>query len=139
LKQAGGKASAYAFTRMLRGVTVVAAALLAAACAGLPPARMEMPSGLAARAPEAVEGIGIGRSGRFTLGAEQSVRRVQGSPLALEQPIGHLLSHRGEPVGAIELNGATPRLWRPPADDALAEPVTRVALALLWDPADGVP
>jgi hypothetical protein len=66
---------------------------------------------------------------------------VQGSPLPLEQPIGYVMSHEGRPVGAIELNGSTPRLWRPALSDALAEPVTlaALALALLWDPAGAVP
>ncbi|MDZ7651452.1 MAG: hypothetical protein U5L03_02215 [Burkholderiaceae bacterium] len=54
----------------------------------------------------------------------------QGSPLPLEQPIGYVMSHQGRPVGAIELNGSTPRLWRPAPTDALAEPVTLAALAL---------
>lgn len=67
----------------------------------------------------------------------RSVHRVEGSPLPLEAPIGYVISHQGRPVGAIELNGLTPRLWRPPAGDALHEPVTLaiLVLALVWDPA----
>ncbi|GAB4122616.1 MAG: hypothetical protein Fur0014_21750 [Rubrivivax sp.] len=67
----------------------------------------------------------------------RSVHRVEGSPLPLEAPIGYVVTHGGRPVGAVELNGLTPRLWRPPAGDPLHEPVTLVllALALVWDPA----
>lgn len=67
----------------------------------------------------------------------RSVHRVEGSPLPLEAPIGYVVSQGGRPVGAVELNGLTPRLWRPPAGDALHEPVTLalLALALVWDPA----
>ncbi len=67
----------------------------------------------------------------------QSVHRVEGSPLTLDAPIGYVVRQGGVPVGAIELNGGSPRLWRPPAGDALHEPVTLalLALALVWDPA----
>lgn len=67
----------------------------------------------------------------------QSVHRVEGSPLPLEAPIGYLVTHQGRPVGAIELNGRTPRIWRPAAGETLHEPVTLaiLALALVWDPA----
>jgi hypothetical protein len=87
-----------------------------------------------------IPGTRAERSGRFLLGNValdvKSVHNVQGSPLPLEAPIGYTLSHEGVPVGAIELNGTTPRLWRP-AGPPLAEPVTLAALslALLWDPA----
>lgn len=67
----------------------------------------------------------------------RSVHRVEGSPLPLEAPIGYVVTHGGRPVGAVELNGLTPRLWRPPAGDPLHEPVTLalLALTLVWDPA----
>jgi hypothetical protein len=67
----------------------------------------------------------------------QSVHRVEGSPLTLDAPIGYVVRQGGVPVGAIELNGGSPHLWRPPAGDALHEPVTLalLALALVWDPA----
>lgn len=72
----------------------------------------------------------------------QSLHNVQGSPPPLEAPIGTLFSHKGRPVGAVELNGLTPRLWRPARKDPLHESVTlaalALALALLWDPADRV-
>jgi hypothetical protein len=97
---------------------------------------------LAVNAPVLAVGMKAERSGRFTMnGASlevQSLHNVQGSPLPLEAPIGYLFSQGGRPVGAIELNGLTPRLWRPAAGDALHEPVTlaALALALLWDPAN---
>lgn len=99
---------------------------------------------LAVNAPVLAVGMKAERSGRFTMTGVsldvQSLHNVQGSPLPLEAPIGYLFSHNGRPVGAIELNGLTPRLWRPAAGDALHEPVTLAALAfaLLWDPADRV-
>lgn len=97
---------------------------------------------LAVNAPVLAVGMKAERSGRFTMNGlsldVQSLHNVQGSPLPLEAPIGYLFSHNGRPVGAIELNGLTPRLWRPATGDALHEPVTlaALALALLWDPAN---
>lgn len=81
------------------------------------------------------------RSGQFSMGGitleVQSVHEVRGSSLPLEAPIGYVFKHEGKAVGAIELNGLTPRLWRPASGNALREPVTlaALALALLWDPA----
>lgn len=100
---------------------------------------------LAISAPALAIGLQAERSGRFTMNGlsleVRSLHAVQGSPLPLETPIGYLLSQDGQPVGAIELNGATPRLWRPAAGDRLHEPVTlaALALALLWDPSDQNP
>lgn len=80
------------------------------------------------------------RSGSASLGGVplevRSVHRVQGSPLPLEAPIGYVFLQGGQPVGAVELNGA-PRLWRPAAGSALHAAVTHAALALMlvWDPA----
>ena len=102
-------------------------------------------AGMTIAAPSSVPGTRAERSGSFTMGATtielKSVHNVQGSTLPLEQPIGYLMSHQGRPVGAIELNGSTPRLWRPAPSDPLAEPVTlaALALALLWDPAAAAP
>ena len=211
-----------------------AAALALTGCAALPPAQMALPEGLAALQPVDVVGLGGGRSGEFSVGAQRgrfergadqarwfdrletdkadsrytlarasggsaevsckarqarvvagvldvpvrpygvaclwrdgaeltlaatrhatleervgswrggattlelrSVHRVQGSPLPLEAPIGYLLLGGGRPVGAVELNGSVPRLWRPDAASPLHGPVTEaaLALALLWDPA----
>lgn len=100
---------------------------------------------LAVSAPVMAVGLKAERRGRFSMNGVtlevQSLHNVQGSPLPLEAPIGYLFSHGGRPVGAIELNGMTPRLWRPAATDALHEPVTLAALAfaLLWDPAQRTP
>lgn len=71
----------------------------------------------------------------------RSVHQVQGSRLPLEAPIGYVFSVDGQAVGAVEINGSTPRLWRPAAGSALREPITQaaLALALLWDPAGAQP
>lgn len=100
---------------------------------------------LTVNAPALALGTKAERTGRFTLNGVtldvKSLHEVQGSPLPLEAPIGYLFSQGGRPVGAVELNGPTPRLWRPAAGDALHEPVTlaALALALLWDPAGRAP
>ena len=100
-----------------------------------------LPARMTVSAPSWIPGSRAERSGRFSSeGVElelRSVHRVQGSPLELEAPIGYTVSHAGRPVGAIELNGNTPRLWRPAPTSPLHEPVTlaALALALLWDPA----
>lgn len=81
------------------------------------------------------------RSGRWSTGDVtldiRSVHRVEGSPLPLEAPFGYVLSRAGTPVGAVELDGLRPRLWRPAEGDPLRDEATvaLVALALLWDPA----
>jgi hypothetical protein len=66
----------------------------------------------------------------------RSVHQVHGSSLPLNSAIGYVITHNGQPVGAIEVNGSTPRLWRPAAGSPLREPVTLAALAmaLLWVP-----
>jgi hypothetical protein len=98
---------------------------------------------LAIDAPVLAVGAKAERTGRFTMNGlsleVRSLHDVQGSPLPLEAPIGYLFSQGGRPVGAIELNGPAPRLWRPAAGEELHEPVTlaALALALLWDPANG--
>ena len=67
----------------------------------------------------------------------RSVHRVQGSPLPLEAPIGYVFLADGRAVGAVELNGLSPRVWRPAVGLPLRDGVTHAALtlALLWDPA----
>jgi hypothetical protein len=96
-------------------------------------------------APSWIPGTRAERSGRYTAGDVtlelRSVHQVQGSPLPLEAPIGYAITHNGQAVGAVEINGTTPRLWRPAAGSPLREPVTMAALAvaLLWDPAAGLP
>lgn len=96
---------------------------------------------LSLAAPSWMPGTRAERTGRYTMGGLvlelQSVHRVQGSSLPLEAPIGYAITHDGRAVGAIEINGGTPRLWRPAPGSPLHEPVTLAALAvaLLWDPA----
>ena len=77
------------------------------------------------------------RAGDLTLRV-QSVNRIEGSSLPLQSPIGYVFLHDGKPVGAVEINGLTPRLWRPPASSGLRDAVTQaaLALALLWEPAE---
>jgi hypothetical protein len=97
---------------------------------------------LTVNAPALAADMKAERTGRFSMNGTsievQSLHEVRGSSVPLEAPIGYLFSQGGRPVGAIELNGSTPRLWRPAAGDALHEPVTlaALALALLWDPVD---
>lgn len=96
-------------------------------------------------APASTAATRARRQGRFSSGDVtlelQSVHEVQGSPLPLEAPIGYLITHAGQPVGAVEINGMRPRLWRPAEGSPLREPVTMAALAvaLLWDPAADLP
>lgn len=96
-------------------------------------------------ADSAKAGVRSDRKGLFSTDTTtlelHSVHQVQGSPLPVDAPIGYLITHRGQPVGAVELNGTTPRLWRPAAGSTLQEPVTLAALAtaLLWDPAGAAP
>lgn len=86
-------------------------------------------------------GMRAERHGRFETDGVvlelRSVHEVQGSSLPLAAPIGYTLWQGGKPVGAVELNGSAPRLWRPAGSDALRTSVTlaALALALLWDPA----
>lgn len=67
----------------------------------------------------------------------RSVHELEGTPLTVEAPFGYVLEHDGRAVGAIELNGSTPRVWLPAQDAALRRAVLLAAmpLALLWDPA----
>lgn len=108
-------------------------------CAWQPAAQLTL------SAPSWIPGTRAERRGRYTAGGLtlelQSVHRVQGSPLPLEQPIGYVFTHEGRAVGAIELNGPTPRLWRPAPADPMAAAVTQaaLALALLWDPSGAAP
>lgn len=74
---------------------------------------------------------------RETTLALRSVHAVEGSPFPLGTPIGYVFEQNGRAVGAIELNGLTPRLWLPAAnDDTRRAAVTAaLALAIFWDPA----
>ena len=81
------------------------------------------------------------RRGRIELGstvlALRSVHAVEGSPLPLDTPIGYVFEQDGRAVGAVELNGPTPRVWLPPAGDDTrrAAVIAALALAVFWDPA----
>jgi hypothetical protein len=67
----------------------------------------------------------------------RSVHAVEGSPVPLGTPIGYVFERDGRAVGAIELNGLTPRLWLPAGDDDTrrASVAAAMALAIFWDPA----
>ncbi|HET9025390.1 MAG TPA: hypothetical protein VFN64_12515, partial [Burkholderiaceae bacterium] len=67
----------------------------------------------------------------------RSVHAVEGSPLPLGTPIGYVFEQDGRAVGAVELNGLTPRLWLPAANDDTrrASVAAAMALAIFWDPA----
>ncbi len=70
--------------------------------------------------------------------ALRSVHRVVGSPLPLPHPIGYVMERDGAAIGAVELNGPTPRLWLPEGGTREARDAVlfaALALALLWDPA----
>ena len=61
----------------------VAVSLGLAACAGLPTARMALPASLEAAAPKPFEGLGAGRSGRFTLDGQPVSFRRTGDALSV--------------------------------------------------------
>jgi hypothetical protein len=67
----------------------------------------------------------------------RSVHAVEGSLLPLGTPIGYVFERDGRAVGAVELNGLTPRLWLPAGDDDTrhASVAAAMALAVFWDPA----
>jgi hypothetical protein len=68
----------------------------------------------------------------------RSVHAVEGSPFPLGTPIGYVFEKNGTTVGAVELNGLTPRLWLPQANDDTrrAAIAAAMALAVFWDPAN---
>lgn len=119
------------------GILAAAAQRFAWSCewAGRAPAR------LALAAPDATVGPRQAREGRYEAGGLaldiRSEHRLQGTPLPLAQPAGYVFRHQGRVVGALDLAGGTPQLWRPAGPDDLQQAVTRSALvlALLWDPA----
>jgi len=67
----------------------------------------------------------------------RSVHAVEGSPFPLGTPIGYVFERDGHAVGAVELNGLTPRLWLPAGNDDTrrASVAAAMALAIFWDPA----
>lgn len=100
---------------------------------------------LTVAAPSRIPGTRAEREGRYAAGElvleVRSVHELQGAKLAVETPVGYVISQGGQPVGAVEMNGLTPRLWLPTAGSPLREPVLQAALAmaLLWDPSAGTP
>lgn len=69
----------------------------------------------------------------------RSVHTVQGAIIDVAQPIGYVVEDGGRAVAAVELNGTRPRLFLPRGDAALrsASLHALLAVALLWDPAEG--
>jgi hypothetical protein len=67
----------------------------------------------------------------------RSVHELEGTPLTVEAPIGYVVEQSGRAIGAIELNGSTPRVWLPRGDATQRRAVLLAVmpLALLWDPA----
>lgn len=65
-----------------RGAAWMAAVVLAA-CAGLPAAQMALPAPLAGTAPETLQGVGGAREGRFEIGAWQGTFSRSASRLAV--------------------------------------------------------
>lgn len=91
-----------------------------------------------ARVPATLQAERRGRvDWRDTTLTLRSVHAVEGSPIPLAAPIGYVFERDGRAVGAVELNGQTPRLWLPAADDDARRAVVAAALALavFWDPA----
>ena len=74
---------------------------------------------------------------RDTTLALRSVHALEGSPFPLATPIGYVFEQDGRPIGAVELNGLTPRLWLPAGNDDTrrASVAAAMALAVFWDPA----
>ena len=66
-----------------RSAGLLAAALCLAACAALPTARMRLPAGLEAAKPLPFEGLGAGRSGRFSLEGQAVTFQRSGDTLSV--------------------------------------------------------
>lgn len=82
------------------------------------------------------------RRGEIALGGEivqmRSVHRLEGSPIALANPIGYVFEQYGEPIGAVELNGRARLFIADGTDKGLVRTMTiaAVTLAVFWDPAE---
>ncbi|WFL76136.1 hypothetical protein P7228_08985 [Altererythrobacter arenosus] len=82
------------------------------------------------------------RMGEIALGGEtvqiRSVHKLDGSPIEMASPIGYVFEQHGEPVGAVELNGAPVLYLGNTADPGLVRTLTVAAttLAVFWDPAN---
>lgn len=68
----------------------------------------------------------------------RSVHDLQGSPIQMGTPIGYVFEHAGEPVGAVEINGAPMVSYASSTDEETrrAVLVAALALSLFWDPAE---
>lgn len=81
------------------------------------------------------------RRGRIDFGGTtltvRSVHAIEGTPIPAGTPIGYAFEQGGRAVGAVELNGLTPRVWLPSANDDTrrAAVAAALALAIFWDPA----
>lgn len=81
-----------------------------------------------------------GRSGQLVQGGwtleNRSVHRIQGSPLAADEPVGYLLLDQGRPVAALDLLDSRPRLRLQAADPGQRQAAVTAALllALVWQP-----
>lgn len=81
-----------------------------------------------------------GRSGQLVQGGWtleiRSVHRIQGSPLATDEPVGYLLLDQGRPVAALDLLDSRPRLRLQAADPGQRQAAVTAALllALVWQP-----
>lgn len=81
------------------------------------------------------------RSGEMLLGDVRvrisSAHALAGSPLQTAAPIGYMFERNGQTVAALEINGAKPVIFLPPAASSAerkAIVLAALALALLWDP-----
>jgi len=74
------------------------------------------------------------RGGGVTLRV-QSVHRLQGAALTVEEPAGYVVLHEGRAVAALDMAGGKPRLWRAELAGPLRAAVTEavLVLALAWD------
>ncbi len=96
---------------------------------------------------EAAEGLGgmmmrHERRGRIVMNGRtlqiRSVHRLAGSPIESGTPIGYLFEQDGQPVGAVEVNGAPEIRMSRTADSDTRRAVLIGALVLgvFWDPAE---
>lgn len=138
LDQAGGAVNADCRVRrsevQLRGVTTEVKPL-AMDCSYSDGARLKLDADVLAAGGTRVARVGRYEGGGVVL-ALRSVHAIQGAQWWLPGPAGYLLLKDEAPLGAVELTGVTPRLWRPRAASPEQQAVTRaaLALALLWDP-----
>jgi hypothetical protein len=84
--------------------------------------------------------VQAGRSGSVTSGVQRldirSVHRIQGAPLAQDDPVGYVLLQEGRPLAALDLLGSRPVLRVAAMAPAQRQVVVEAALllALSWEP-----